>query len=209
MEGSVLGPLPFIIYINDICNSLCTCNNKQCNLNCLQDVSLILFADDTNLFVEDKEDASLFAKADNYLKKIARYIDANYLHINLDKTKYMKFSSPRGKNISTKGISYHFKYENIIIKLVSNLKFLGDILNERIDWPPQISKVIRKISSINGILFNLRKFIPENLHLKKSIYFALVNSHLNYGISVWGCAGDKNKLQKLFVAQKINYLKYK
>ena len=82
-------------------------------------------------------------------------------------------------------------------------------MNERIDWSPQISKVTRKISSINGILFNLRKFIPENLDLKKSIYFALVNSHLNYGISVSGCAGDKNKLQKLFVAQKINCLKYK
>ena len=135
-----------MIYINDICNSLCTaCSNKQCNLNCLQEVSLILFADDTNLFVEDNEDASLFRKADNCLKKIARYIGANYLHINLDKTKYMKFISPRGKNISTNGISYHLKYENIIIKRVSNMKFLGVILNEKIDWSPQISKVTRKI----------------------------------------------------------------
>ena len=75
-------------------------------------------------------------------------------------------------------------------------------MHEKIDWSPQINKVTRKISSINGILYNLRKFIPENLNLKKSIYFALVNSHLNYGISVWGCAGDKNTQQKLFVAQK-------
>ena len=152
--------------------------------------------------MEDNEDAGLFRKADNCLKKIVRYIDANYLHINLDKTKYMKFTSPHGKNISTNGISYHLKYENIIIKRVSNIKFLGVILNEKIDWSPQISKATRKISSINGILYNLRKFIPENLDLKKSIYFALVNSHLIYGISVWGCAGDKSKLQKLFVAQK-------
>ena len=133
---------------------------------------------------------------------MAGYIDANYLHINLDKTEYMKFSSPRGKNISTNGISYHLKHENIIIKSVSNIKFLGVILNEKIHWSSQISKVTRKISSINGILYNLRKFIPENLDPKKSIFLALVNSHLNYGISVWGCAGDKNKLQKLFVAHK-------
>ena len=48
----------------------------------------------------------------------------------------------------------------------------------------------------------MTRFIPLNLDLRKSIYFALVNSHLNYGISVWGCSGDTNKLQKLFVAQK-------
>ena len=133
-QGSDLGPLLFIIYINDICNSLWTCNIKQCNLNCLQDISLILFADDTNLFVEDDNDAKLFEKANNCLKKIARYIDTNYLRINLDKTKYMTFASPRGKNIN--GISYHLRYKNIIIKRVSDIKFLGVILDEKIDWSP-------------------------------------------------------------------------
>ena len=115
----------------------------------------------------------------------------------MDKTKYMKFSSPHGKSISTNGISYHLKYENIIIKRVSNIKFLGVILNEKINWSPQINKVTRKIFSINGILYNLRKFRPAKEHI-----LCFVNSHLNYGISVWGCAVDKNKLQKVFVAQK-------
>ena len=172
-QGSVLGPLLFIIYINDICNSLCTCNNKQCNLNCLRHVSLILFADDTNLFVDDDEDASLFEKADNCLKKIARYIDANYLHINLDKTKYMKFSSPRGKSISTNGISYHLKYENIIIKRVSNIKFLEVILNENIDWSPQINKVTRyQWYSIQFTKIHPRKFRPAKEHIFCSCKFS-------------------------------------
>ena len=109
----------------------------------------------------------------------------------------MKFSSPCGKSISTNGISYHLRYKNIIIKRVSNIKFLGVILSEKIDWSPQINKVTRKISSINGILYNLRKFIPENLDLRKSIYFALVNSHLNYGISV-----------RVVQVIKINYKNY-
>ena len=134
---------------------------------------MILSTDDTNLFVEDNEDASLFEKADNRLKKIARYIDANYLHINLDKTKYMKFSSPRRKSISTNGISYHLKYENIIIKRVSNIKFLGVILNEKIDWSPQINKVIRyQWHSIQFTKIHPRKFRPAKEHILCSCKFS-------------------------------------
>ena len=84
-QGSVLVPLFFVTYVNDIIN--CTGNS----------VKIIMFADDTNIFISSRSLDELYEKANEILLKLRRYIDANYLHINLKKSKYICFKSNRAK----------------------------------------------------------------------------------------------------------------
>ena len=112
----------------------------------------------------------------------------------------MIFDSPRGN------IHKHYKgsvlYEHVELERVVNIKFLGVIINNKLDWSNQINKVARSLTSLSGVLYNLRKFVPKDLNLSKSIYFALVNSVMSYAISVWGSGGAINALKPLHIAQK-------
>ena len=197
-QGSVLGPLFFLIYITDITFCSCICNSENCSMNCNVSIFFVLFADDTNIFFSSDNYEDLFTTVNSFTSKLASYIDTNYLHINLKKSKYMVFQPPRGAFDD----DFAIRYSNLALERVSEIKFLGFIVNEKLDWSPHISRVSRKLSSITGVLYNLRNYIPQDLNLKKSIYFSLVNSYINYGITVWGSGGDKARLQPIFASQK-------
>ena len=112
-QGSVLGPLFFVIYVNDIIN--CTGNS----------VKVIMFADDTNIFISSLSLDDLYEQANEILLKLRRYIDTNYLHINLKKSKYMCFRSKRAK-LSTHSLFY----DNFQLEQVQTIKFLGVFISD-------------------------------------------------------------------------------
>ena len=197
-QGSVLGPHFFLIYINDITFCSCICNSENCSMNCNVSIFFVLFADDTNIFFSSDNYEDLFTMVNSFMSKLASYINANYLHINLTKSKYMVFQPPRG----TFDNEFTIRYSYLALERVSEIRFLGLIVNDKLDWSPHISRVSRKLASITGVLYNLRNYIPQDLNLKKSIYFWLVNSYINYGITVRGSGGDKARLQPIFVSQK-------
>ena len=197
-RGGVLGPLFFLIYINDVAFCGCVCNGGSCGVSCNVSIFFVLFADDTNIFFASDNYEDLFAVVDSFVSELASYIDAGYLRINLAKSKYMVFQPPRG----TFDGEFTIGYSNLALEGVSEVGFLGLIVNDKLDWSPHISRVSRKLASITGVLYNLRNYIPQDLNLKKSIYFSLVNSYINYGITVWGSGGDKARLQPIFVSQK-------
>ena len=110
----------------------------------------------------------------------------------------MLFQTPRGTFYN----EFTIRYSNLDLERVSEIRFLGLIVNDKLDWSPHISRVSRKLVSITGVLYNLWNYIPQDLNLKKSIYFSLVKSYINYGITVWGSGGDKARLQPIYVSQK-------
>ena len=133
----------------------------------------------------------------------------NKLHINLKKCCYMYFS-PHNK-CSTDKITdndtnndHDHNCQSLLlndykIKHVSETKFLGVTIDDRLNWGPHIKNMITKLRSCTGQIYRFKDNIPQELH--KDIYHTLFESHLTFGISVWGGLSI-NRYRPLFVIQK-------
>ena len=192
-QGSVLGPLLFLIYINDIVNS-----------STLGD--FVLFADDTNIFVVGKTEVEAYSRANILMSQINDYMISNQLHINMSKCTYMHFR-PGYNNEERQSCArtrmYNpdlaLKLDGIKIKKVDKVKFLGVIIDDKLNWEAQIDHLENKLKCSIIMIKRIRKYIPKSEYLR--IYNALFVSHLTYCISSWGGVSNQ-KLQKLFVIQK-------
>ena len=188
-QGSVLGPLLFLIYINDI-------------TNCSKLGTFVLFADDTNIFVAGDNIDDVHEKANAILECVYRYMVANQLHINISKSCYMHFR-PNCK-LSGFGLDLLF-FENGLeimgtpIKLVASTKLLGVTIDDELSWQQHIKKLSQKLYCQTGALRRIKSNVPKQFH--KDLYYTLFESHLSYCISVWGGISAK-KLNSLFIAQK-------
>ena len=162
-QGSVLGPLLFLLYINDIVNCI---NDENCKL--------VLYADDTNVFVIDITKDAAVQKANLILKRINEFMKSNLLHINLGKCCYIHFEPPQTYRARTRGTcartrSYNkrkadcpkIKIDGQTIKEVTSTKFLGLIIDNKLSWVPHIDMLYKKLKSATGILNRIMKCIPE------------------------------------------------
>ncbi len=182
-QGSILGPLLFIIYVNDIAHSS--------NL-----FDFIVYADDTTLsgtlkFISNNSvETSPSLAINEELRKISEWLKLNKLSLNTSKTKYMLFHTPQRKVVDLE-----IKMDGILIHRVTQFNFLGIVINEKLTWEDHINKIANKISKSIGILNNLKNILPEKT--KVLIYNSLVLSHLNFGVLLWGRNCDRIlKLQK-------------
>ena len=166
-QGSVLGPLSFLLYINDLPN----CTKSKVSL----------FADDIFLKMESANLSELRIQANKEMKNISNWLIANKLTLNIKKSKYMIIG--KRKNIPTEEFSLVLDGTEEILRC-KEYKYLGVIIDDKLTWKSHIQLICEKIGKTCGALAKLRHCV--NSSTLKSVYYALVFSHLQYCNKVWG-----------------------
>ncbi len=183
-----MGPLLFLIYVNDIGNA---CDGR-----------ILSFADDTNLFVSNSNLTELYNEATKQINSLYDWFCSNRLSLNAQKTKYMVI---RPKHMRQDLTNFSIHINNIPLDRIGNActetstKFLGMFIDENLTWKSHIKHVNTKVSRALFLLKQVKHVLPaESL---RTLYYSLINSHFAYGIIAWGNA-DKSIIKPSFMMQK-------
>ena len=179
-QGSILGSLLFLVYINDLC---IVCKSTE----------PVLFADDTNLFSSGSNASSLQDGVNNDLAIIAEWLKVNKLSLNIKKTHFMCFSA---KNKPSPCISLQIDGE--ALAEVNKSKFLGVIIDNKLR-KYHISFVCRKVARGIGVIIKARKVLHRES--MKCLYYSFIYPYMIYCNQVWGSA-CKTNIEPLLILQK-------
>jgi len=196
-QGSVLGPILFLIYINDLPGS--------------SSLKSFLFADDATLMAAHADPSELFRMVNYELKKVTDYFRKNLLSLNTKKTKYMLFTTNRNLETESLGIfvdnnnngQNHNPDLRTELERISadsqenNIRFLGLYTDPSFTYKAHVQLIAKKISTSLFFIRAAKNFLTEKA--LKLLYFSLVHSHIIYAIQVWSTcpAGQIDQIYKL------------
>jgi len=164
-QGSILGPMLFLLYINDLANI-----SKK--------LKFILFADDTNVFYADKNLVDVMDVLNHELKNLSVWFKVNKLPLNVGKTNYMIF---KHKNDN---IDHKIVIDGVRVERVHVTKFLGVKVDKQLNWDDQINYVCRNVSKNMSVLYRVKHIL--NNDCLKSLYCTMTLPYLNYACEIWG-----------------------
>ena len=177
-QGSILGPLLFLIYLNDLPYGF----HFQANP--------IIYADDMSVLLSADSEAELQSNMNLAIDFMTKWFSANSLVLNMDKT--MKFTS---KNRQTK--NFRIIYQNELMSGVNTIKLLGLHIDKDVNWKTHIQNLLPKLSSA---CYLIRRMYPLfNMRTLKMIYYAYFHSVMEFGIMFWGASAES---RKVFLLQK-------
>jgi len=165
-QGSILGPLLFIIYVNSLSDIVSS--------------KLVMYADDTTLLCSSNDPESLQTELNDNLGKIANWFSANKLTLNIKKTKFMVFGNNHNlhkfENIS-------LKYNDDVVERVDSFKYLGVTFDPKLTWNNHVNNICSTVSKRIGVIRKVKFYLPPCT--LKLLANALVMPHLDYCSSVW------------------------
>ena len=167
-QGSVLGPLLFLLFINDLPQ--------------FSDVlTTILFADDANLSLSGRDPKVLIATANNELIKFYYWCLSNRLSINTIKTYFILFSNRSPIELPPLIIKSNYTFD--VIKRAYDIKFLGVFFDQNLTFKRHINYISNRLASLSSLFYRVKDIMPE--YVLKIMYYAHVHSILNYCNVIW------------------------
>ena len=180
-QGSTLGPLLFLIYINDLHKAF-------------KNSLVHHFADDTNILYASKNIRTIESVMNYELKLLVDWLKANKLSLNAEKTELIIFHSPR-KVVPHISI----KIDNVKLKPCNSVQYLGISIDEVLSWNKQIEDLCKKLRRANGILAKIRHYISKKTCI--AVYYSIFYTHLLYGCLCWNFS-SKSNLDRIIKLQK-------
>jgi hypothetical protein len=179
-QGSILGPLLFLLCVNDLPNI----RSDTCNP--------VLYADDTSLIIPNSDIQRLEKHINTTIIQLNRWFNSNLLLLDLEKTHSLQFLT---KN--TKAPDLHISYANKKISSIQSTKFLGLLIDNNLSWHCHIDQMIPKLNKASYIIRSLKQVMSvESLMV---VYFSIFHSIMLYGIMFWAIS-TYNKI--IFKIQK-------
>ena len=183
-QGSNLGPILFLLFINDLPNSSSI-------------LTFILFADDTNAFYSHTSYLTLTKIVNAELQLVAEWFTANKLSLNLEKTSFILFKSNKKKSPPSGSIV--LSINGLALSQVVSTKFLGVHVDQHLTWTDHIQFISAKIAKNVGILSRASHLLPKYIRLQ--LYYSLVYPYFTYCNLVWA-SNYASRLNKLVLLQK-------
>ncbi|PNF17558.1 hypothetical protein B7P43_G15556, partial [Cryptotermes secundus] len=166
-QGSILGPLLFLLYINDLSKTI---NNKS---------KPILYADDTSIIFKNSKFENFKNDINIVFEALNRWFEANLLSLNFDKTHYISFTTKNNHQIDL-----DISYANKLICKVLDTKFLGIHVDSTLSWKIHIEQIIPKLNAACYAMRSIKPFMSQET--LKMVYHAYFHSIMNYGLIFWG-----------------------